>query len=241
MFEQFCPKARDANPLVAEPETDFNAKWPFKVIYFGITEEPPRGYTAHYNKCGLRCEGSEDIPVNINEQRCSWTFKFCEVVRQWIWGDWWGGRSCFVPFGSLSENATVKELLKLVNMYPSYCKNKKGAILWLTVQIALRTVAISKEVKTLLTNPTWDREILSFLRFDLFLLCFLLKLCMILSYGICIFAVPYREEVILTRTNFKKSVRYNLTVTNYREHLRTYPGHETSYIYVADLNLQPHI
>jgi len=32
MFEQFCPKAADANPLVAEPETDFNAKWPFKVI-----------------------------------------------------------------------------------------------------------------------------------------------------------------------------------------------------------------
>jgi len=32
MFEQFCPKAGDANPLAAEPETDFNAKWPFKVI-----------------------------------------------------------------------------------------------------------------------------------------------------------------------------------------------------------------
>ena len=32
VFEQFCPKAGDANPLVAEPETDFNAKWPFKVI-----------------------------------------------------------------------------------------------------------------------------------------------------------------------------------------------------------------
>ena len=32
MFEQFCPKAGDANPLVAEPETDLNAKWPFKVI-----------------------------------------------------------------------------------------------------------------------------------------------------------------------------------------------------------------
>ena len=32
MFEQFCPKAGDVNPLVAEPETDFNAKWPFKVI-----------------------------------------------------------------------------------------------------------------------------------------------------------------------------------------------------------------
>jgi len=32
IFEQFCPKAGDTNPLVAEPETDFNAKWPFKVI-----------------------------------------------------------------------------------------------------------------------------------------------------------------------------------------------------------------
>ena len=32
VFEQFCPKAGDAIPLVAEPETDFNAKWPFKVI-----------------------------------------------------------------------------------------------------------------------------------------------------------------------------------------------------------------
>ena len=32
VFEQFCPNAGDANPLVAEPETDFNAKWSFKVI-----------------------------------------------------------------------------------------------------------------------------------------------------------------------------------------------------------------
>ena len=46
VFEQFCPKAGDANPLVAERETDFNAKWLFKVIYFGITEEPVRGYIA---------------------------------------------------------------------------------------------------------------------------------------------------------------------------------------------------
>ena len=28
-FEQFCPKAGDANPLFAEPETA-NAKWPFR-------------------------------------------------------------------------------------------------------------------------------------------------------------------------------------------------------------------
>ena len=43
VFKQFSPKAGDANPLVAESETDFNAKWPFmsfKVIYFGASEEP---------------------------------------------------------------------------------------------------------------------------------------------------------------------------------------------------------
>jgi len=61
VFEQFCPKAGDANSLVAESETDFNIKWPFKVIYFGIIEEPLMGYIVQYNKCGLRCEGSEDI------------------------------------------------------------------------------------------------------------------------------------------------------------------------------------
>ena len=32
VFEQFCPEAGDANPFVAESETDFNAKRPFKVI-----------------------------------------------------------------------------------------------------------------------------------------------------------------------------------------------------------------
>jgi len=32
IFDQVCLKAVDANPLVAEPETDFNAKLPFKVI-----------------------------------------------------------------------------------------------------------------------------------------------------------------------------------------------------------------
>ena len=46
---QYCPKAGDANPLFAEPETDFNAKWQFQVIhviYFDIIEEPVRGYIA---------------------------------------------------------------------------------------------------------------------------------------------------------------------------------------------------
>ena len=49
IFEQFCPKAGDANTSVATPETDFNAKLLFKVIYFGIIEEPPMGYIAQYN------------------------------------------------------------------------------------------------------------------------------------------------------------------------------------------------
>ena len=30
-FRQFCPKSRNASSLVAEPKTDFNAKWLFKV------------------------------------------------------------------------------------------------------------------------------------------------------------------------------------------------------------------
>jgi len=67
IFEQYCLKAGDANPLVAEPETDFNAKWPFKVIHFGIIEEPLMGYIEQYNKCGLRCEGSEDIASERSE------------------------------------------------------------------------------------------------------------------------------------------------------------------------------
>jgi len=41
----------------------------FKVIYFGIIEEPLIGYIAEYNKCGLRCEGSEDIASEKSENR----------------------------------------------------------------------------------------------------------------------------------------------------------------------------
>ena len=33
----------------------------FKVIRFGVNEEPLRGYIVQYNNCGLECEGSEDI------------------------------------------------------------------------------------------------------------------------------------------------------------------------------------
>jgi len=66
IFEQFCPKAGDA-----EPETDFNAKWPFKVIqcHLGIIEEPLMGYIAQCNTCGFRCERSEDIASERSENR----------------------------------------------------------------------------------------------------------------------------------------------------------------------------
>ena len=46
VFEQFCPIAGNANSLVAESETDFNAKWAFKVIYFGVIEESLWDYIA---------------------------------------------------------------------------------------------------------------------------------------------------------------------------------------------------
>ena len=42
VFEQFCPKAGDAKPLVAEPEqilTQNGHSRSLKVIYFGINEE----------------------------------------------------------------------------------------------------------------------------------------------------------------------------------------------------------
>ena len=73
MFEQFCPKTTNANSLVAEPETDFNAKWPFKVIQGHLfrcyIEEPLWVYIAQYNNCALRCEGSEDMAGKISENR----------------------------------------------------------------------------------------------------------------------------------------------------------------------------
>jgi len=39
IFQQFWQKARNANLLVEEPETDFYAKWLFKVICVSVTEE----------------------------------------------------------------------------------------------------------------------------------------------------------------------------------------------------------
>ena len=41
----------------------------FKVIRFGVNEEPLRGYIVQYNNCGLECEGSEDIASERSENR----------------------------------------------------------------------------------------------------------------------------------------------------------------------------
>ena len=70
VFEQFCPKAGDANPLVAIPKqilTQNGNSRSFRVIYFGIIKEPLKGYIVQYNKYGLRCEGSECIDSERSE------------------------------------------------------------------------------------------------------------------------------------------------------------------------------
>jgi len=41
----------------------------FKVIRFGVNEEPVRGYIVQYNNCGLEYEGSEDIASERSENR----------------------------------------------------------------------------------------------------------------------------------------------------------------------------
>jgi len=50
-----------------------------------------------------------------------------------------GDRFCSNFFCSLSENATVKEILRLVNIWPSYCQNKKGA-LFMTYSVVVQVL-----------------------------------------------------------------------------------------------------
>ena len=44
----FVWKPEHANSLDAKPKTDFNTKWPFKVIHFNVTEKPLRDYILQY-------------------------------------------------------------------------------------------------------------------------------------------------------------------------------------------------
>ena len=68
-FRTVFSESQNANPLDAELEPDFNAKWPFKVIRLGINEEPLEGYIVQYNNCGHECEGSDVIASERSENR----------------------------------------------------------------------------------------------------------------------------------------------------------------------------
>jgi len=68
-FRAVFSENQNANLLDVELDPDFNAKLAFKVIRFGVSEEPPRGYIVQYNNCGHECEGSEDIASERSENR----------------------------------------------------------------------------------------------------------------------------------------------------------------------------
>jgi len=68
-FRTVLSKSQNANPLDAELGPDFNAKRPFKVMCFGVNEEPLRGYIVQYTNCGHECQGSEDIASERSENR----------------------------------------------------------------------------------------------------------------------------------------------------------------------------
>ena len=73
-FGTVFSESQNASSLDAELGPDFNAIFKvnsrsFKVIYFGIIEEPLWGYIVQYNNCGLGCEGSEDTASEKSENR----------------------------------------------------------------------------------------------------------------------------------------------------------------------------
>ena len=70
--QQYSPKARTPThwmPSSNEILTQNDHSRSLKVIRFGVNEEPLMGYIVglQYNKCGLRCEGSEDIDSKTSE------------------------------------------------------------------------------------------------------------------------------------------------------------------------------
>jgi len=77
--EQYSPKARTPThwmpslyywmPSSDQILTQNDQSRSFKVICFGVNEEPLRGYIVQYNKCGHECEGSEDIASERSENR----------------------------------------------------------------------------------------------------------------------------------------------------------------------------
>jgi len=70
--EQFSPKARTSThwmPSSDQIVTQNDHSRSFKVIRFGVNEEPLRGCIVQYNNCGPECEGLEDIASKRNENR----------------------------------------------------------------------------------------------------------------------------------------------------------------------------
>jgi len=70
--EQFSPKARTPAHWMPSSDqilTQSHHSRSFKVIRFGVSEEPLRGYIAQHNNCGLECECSEDIASERSENR----------------------------------------------------------------------------------------------------------------------------------------------------------------------------
>jgi len=70
--EQFSPKARMPTHWMSSWNqilTQNDDSRSFKVIRFGVNEEPLRGYTVQYNNWGHECEGSEDIASERSENR----------------------------------------------------------------------------------------------------------------------------------------------------------------------------
>jgi len=65
-FRTVLPKSQNANPLDVKPETDFNAKYPCKVIHFGVNEETD-GLHSAISFCGIECDGPEDIASERRE------------------------------------------------------------------------------------------------------------------------------------------------------------------------------
>ena len=70
--EQFSPKARTPTHRMPSSNhilTQNDHSRSYKVIHFGVNEEPLRGCIVQYNNCGLECEGLEDITSERSENR----------------------------------------------------------------------------------------------------------------------------------------------------------------------------
>jgi len=59
------PRMSSSNQILTQNDNSRS----FKVIRFGVNEEPLRGYIVQYNNCGHECEGLEDTASKRSENR----------------------------------------------------------------------------------------------------------------------------------------------------------------------------